>query len=149
MTCQLYRHFDYSGALLYVEISASSPARTGQHMANSPWANQIARIDVESLPDRKSAMLAEMTAIITEAPLHNKSWHLGEGDKAIVRFIIGTLGKDAICARLGVTPHSVRFAKVEGSFSAGWYAGLLELCCAAGITCPMHVFNWKSPTNTP
>ena len=146
MTCQLYRHFDDKGALLYVGVSASAPARTADHMAASPWASQIARIEVENLPDRDAVMRAEMTAIINEAPLHNKTWSLGTGDRSAVRFIIGALGKDAICARLGVTPHSVRFAKVVGSFSAGWYAGLLELCCEAGIACPMHVFNWKTTT---
>lgn len=146
MTCQLYRHFDCEGALLYIGISASTPARTGVHMAVSPWAAQIARIEIEALPDREAAMQAEMKAILTEKPLHNKTWNIGEGDIATVRAMVCALGKEAICARLGVTAHSIRFATGVGSFSAGWFAGLMEMCCEKGIACPMHVFNWKTNT---
>lgn len=64
--------------------------------------------------------------------------------KHIVKQIIEALGVDAICAKLHVSRHAVRYAKTDGMFPAAWYAGLLDLCDAAAIDCPLEAFNWKN-----
>ena len=66
--------------------------------------------------------------------------------KPTVKTIIEALGVDAICAKLQVSHHAVRYAKTDGIFPAAWYAGLLELCAGAGIDCPLDAFNWKGQT---
>lgn len=72
MTCQLYRHFDSEGRLLYVGISLSAVERLKQHVARSGWASDIASITVETHPDREAAMKAERAAVERERPLYNK-----------------------------------------------------------------------------
>lgn len=65
-------------------------------------------------------------------------------NKPAVREITDTLATDALCARLGVKPHSIRHARTTGTFPASWYAPLKAMCDAAGIECPMSAFNWKA-----
>lgn len=64
--------------------------------------------------------------------------------KAEVSQIIETIGADRICEVIGVGQHSVRYAKTEGLFAASWYAPMKALCDEAGISCPLHLFNWKT-----
>ena len=72
----LYRHYDAAGCLLYVGISLSATARLGTHRAQARWADSIARVDVEYLPDRPQAIAAERRAIVAEKPrwnvIHNR-----------------------------------------------------------------------------
>jgi hypothetical protein len=68
---ELYRHYDASGALLYVGISLSAIERLRQHRATAEWFDQIARIDVEVFPSRKEAVAAERHAVRTEKPKYN------------------------------------------------------------------------------
>ncbi len=63
--------------------------------------------------------------------------------KQTVKSIIEHLGADAICQKLKVSTHAVRYAKTDGVFPAAWYAGLRELCAASSIECPLEAFNWK------
>lgn len=72
MTCQLYRHFDSEGRLLYVGISLSAVERLRQHVAQAGWSGEIASITVETHPDRQAAMKAEREAVERERPLYNK-----------------------------------------------------------------------------
>lgn len=72
MTCQLYRHFDAEGRLLYVGISLSAVERLRQHVARAGWAGDIASITVETHPDRAAAMKAEREAVESERPMFNK-----------------------------------------------------------------------------
>lgn len=72
MTCQLYRHFDAEGRLLYVGISLSAVERLKQHVARSGWSAEIASITVETHADREAAMKAEREAVERERPLYNK-----------------------------------------------------------------------------
>lgn len=71
MTCQLYRHFDADGRLLYVGISLSAVARLSQHANGSHWSKAITRVEVETHPSRDAALAAERAAILAEKPLHN------------------------------------------------------------------------------
>ncbi|MGY6251143.1 hypothetical protein ACXIUS_26985 [Bosea thiooxidans] len=67
----LYRHWDEEDNLLYVGISLSAVARLSDHMANSQWASDIAKVTVEYYASRPDALAAEQKAIETEAPAYN------------------------------------------------------------------------------
>ena len=71
MTCDLYRHFDAEGRLLYVGISASAVQRLAAHKIKAPWASQISKVTVDHFATRPDALFAEQVAIRLEAPLHN------------------------------------------------------------------------------
>jgi hypothetical protein len=68
---QLYRHFDRAGKLLYVGVSLSAVSRLAEHLNGSGWAQQIARVDIETFESRTEALRAERLAIIKEAPAYN------------------------------------------------------------------------------
>jgi hypothetical protein len=70
---QLYRHYDREGALLYVGISLSAVGR----LAVSDWFKDIVRIEIESFPNRRAAIIAESKAIATEHPKHNVMGRMG------------------------------------------------------------------------
>ena len=74
MTCQLYRHFDSSGALLYVGISVSTPARLAQHRDSSEWFSRIDKITICHFETVADARNAEREAIATERPMFNCMW---------------------------------------------------------------------------
>lgn len=67
-------------------------------------------------------------------------------NKHAVKEITDTLTSDAICERLEVSPHSVRYARTQGLFPSGWYKALDEMCSLAGINCPLDAFNFKVST---
>ena len=67
----LYRHYDETGALLYVGISNHVGRRTDDHAKHSGWFERIAKIDVKRFDSRSEALSAERTAIVAEAPLYN------------------------------------------------------------------------------
>lgn len=69
--CELYRHFDSNGELLYVGISLSSVARLAQHRRSSVWFDRIKRVEIEAFPTREAAIMAESRAIETEKPKFN------------------------------------------------------------------------------
>lgn len=71
--CELYRHFDSKGRLLYVGISLSTAHRLAGHRKASPWFNSIAWIEVERFATREEALNAELQAIRTEWPIWNKA----------------------------------------------------------------------------
>jgi hypothetical protein len=68
---ELYRHFDESGALLYVGISTSTLSRLTQHRTNALWFSAIASVKVEHFPTRAAAQRAEIEAIKKERPKYN------------------------------------------------------------------------------
>lgn len=70
-TTYLYRHFAADGALLYVGISLSWPARTKAHVQGSTWFDQVARVEIEQFPTRDEALAAERDAIKSERPRFN------------------------------------------------------------------------------
>jgi excinuclease UvrABC nuclease subunit len=69
--CQLYRHFDADGRLLYVGISLSAVWRLARHRHDAHWFHQIATVTIQTLPSRGAALVAEARAIEEEKPLHN------------------------------------------------------------------------------
>lgn len=68
----LYRHYNATGALLYVGISDCLSARDKQHAATAHWHGAVARTETEWCEDRPEAEAAERSAILQESPLHNK-----------------------------------------------------------------------------
>jgi predicted GIY-YIG superfamily endonuclease len=71
----LYRHWDSSGALLYVGVSWSVVTRTAQHASKKAWFSQVVNISVEWFPSREMAESAERAAIIRERPKYNSTWN--------------------------------------------------------------------------
>jgi hypothetical protein len=70
--CELYRHFDSEGRLLYVGISWCSLERLmNGHRSTANWFPQITRVEIERFPSRAEAMAAENRAIEAEGPLYN------------------------------------------------------------------------------
>lgn len=68
---QLYRHYNKDGVLLYVGISFSAIVRQVHHKKFSHWYSEVCRIDIETFPYRREALVAEKNAIAKEKPLHN------------------------------------------------------------------------------
>lgn len=69
--CNLYRHFDADGTLLYVGISLSALSRLASHKNAAKWFDQIAVVRIERLESREAALAAERKAIKEERPRHN------------------------------------------------------------------------------
>src|ERR1043166_6396336 len=69
--CQLYRHYDANGKLLYVGISNSETKRRKEHKIEAKWFQEIARVEVVDFESREDAAAAERTAIAAEQPIHN------------------------------------------------------------------------------
>jgi hypothetical protein len=70
-SCQVYRHFDKNGRLLYVGVSLSAVCRLAQHKTASPWFLKIHRVEIETHLTRRAALDAEREVIANEKPLHN------------------------------------------------------------------------------
>lgn len=68
---KLYRHFSQDGELLYVGITARFPDRIAHHSRHARWWADVARIEIETFPDRESVLAAEAKAIKTEFPVFN------------------------------------------------------------------------------
>lgn len=80
----VYRMFDSSGALLYVGLSMSLPARLAGHRADKQWWPEIATISVEHFASRDAAAEAEVVAIRLERPAHNRSLGRGVTPQSVV-----------------------------------------------------------------
>lgn len=70
-THALYRFYDTTDQLLYVGITADPGSRWRSHAHEKPWWQHVAKITVETHPDRTTVLEAERAAIVTEKPLHN------------------------------------------------------------------------------
>ncbi|MGI5274666.1 GIY-YIG nuclease family protein [Nonomuraea sp. CA-218870] len=68
----VYRAFDSDGALLYVGSTDHRHTRFKGHEKRSAWWPLMAEIRCEDLPTIDQARAAEMTAIRTEHPMHNR-----------------------------------------------------------------------------
>jgi len=69
--CQLYRHFDATGNLLYVGISNQTIVRLGQHKSSS-WFREISRVEIEHCQTREYAEFLEAYAVRYEKPRCNR-----------------------------------------------------------------------------
>jgi hypothetical protein len=109
LSCQLYRHFNADGDLLYVGVSLSALARQVSHR-RSHWAHEIVRIEIEYCADRKEAERLEALAILAEKPRYNVSKGIRLGDE---NEIVRSRGRPRI-----IDP---RPWQVEGVSRRTWY----------------------------
>jgi len=80
MNCQLYRHFDRYGKLLYIGISQSGVGRFRQHAATgAKWIDRVRRMDIVTFRSESKARRAEHQAIKTEHPPFNSPYNLPKG----------------------------------------------------------------------
>ena len=69
----LYRFYGDDGALLYVGITASPPARFSQHGKSKSWWPEVRGISIEWYDGRDAVAAAEKRAIKVENPKYNVS----------------------------------------------------------------------------
>jgi hypothetical protein len=67
--------------------------------------------------------------------------------KKSVTSIIEGLGAENIAAGLGVSDHSIRYARTNGSMPASWYRFISAACLERGIPCPLDAFSFKESHN--
>lgn len=87
----LYRFFASDGALLYVGLTCRPEGRWPKHVEGQPWWTEVARIDLQTFPDRAAVALAEAAAIRLERPRYNihfngtgaRNWPSDEGHPAV------------------------------------------------------------------
>lgn len=84
MVTFLYRCFDCADRLLYVGVTKNPDDRFREHRATSRWFPNVTRIEKEEFLDRKSALKAELTAIRSEGPLHNRPTSVPKSQKMAV-----------------------------------------------------------------
>lgn len=84
----LYRHFDAAGVLLYVGVSSDPRSRSYSHRRHSAWTEFAVREEVEWLPDRDAALVAEKAAIVSEKPLFNGVHTTPDAVRAGVDYLI-------------------------------------------------------------
>lgn len=70
-SCELYRHFNNNGALLYVGISNATVVRLGQHKLTAKWFKLVDYITIQRFKTREDAKAAESRAIAVENPVFN------------------------------------------------------------------------------
>lgn len=70
----VYRHYDGSGTLLYVDSTTAGRhfrERQVKHVGSARWWRWVTEVTSEPHPDRRAAYLAETTAIHVERPVFN------------------------------------------------------------------------------
>lgn len=70
----LYRFFDKNKRLLYVGISNNFISRLNQHYKNADWFSEISFATFEHYASRADVEAAELKAIVSESPIHNKAF---------------------------------------------------------------------------
>lgn len=61
--------------------------------------------------------------------------------------ILDALDLDALGKKLNVKPRSFRLCKERNVFPAAWFPAVKSAAAAAGIECPMCLFNWRTPSD--
>lgn len=77
MSCDLYRHYNEKGELLYVGISLSAISRLAQHSVNAKWYDEICTVKIQKFKTREQAIAAEALAIKAESPIYNIARPIG------------------------------------------------------------------------
>lgn len=114
----LYRFFDAEGRLLYVGIAVDFEVRREQHQKKAKWWPDQVRYEVEWLPDRASALAAELRAIQTEGPLHNVRGTGRAGERAPKQYAGGTQMSTVEVAReLGVSVATINEWERSGTLA--------------------------------
>lgn len=121
MQTELYRFFDADDVLLYVGISTNAAIRSCGHRSQSSWYDQAVKMTIERCGTREAALEAEMRAIVTENPLHNKAGVPNPPSRARK---IYTLKRDGVLINsvvlgeiIGVRPVVLRKQAADGTCS--------------------------------
>ena len=64
-------------------------------------------------------------------------------NRPFVHQIVREVGQGALASLIGVSVHSIRYAKTTGIFPSSWYPSVLRLASERGLECPLSAFNWK------
>jgi predicted DNA-binding transcriptional regulator AlpA len=110
MNCDLYRHFDKDGRLLYVGVSFATFWRLNTHRNEATWYHEIRTITIDKFASRGEAMKAEAVAIRDEKPLNNKICNVN--GRFNIREDKLWLSLSDIAVVLGVTRKTV-YRKIE------------------------------------
>jgi hypothetical protein len=78
----LYRHYNSDGDLLYVGVTNHVVTRTSRHFQKASWAAEIFKIVIEPFETREASLSAEVVAVKTEYPQHNRTWN-GDRDNPL------------------------------------------------------------------
>jgi hypothetical protein len=68
----VYRCFDAGGVLLYIGATGFPESRCREHARTKAWWPQVESVEIESFPDRPTALAAERSAIAAESPRYNR-----------------------------------------------------------------------------
>lgn len=71
----VYRAFDDDDRLLYIGCTLNFERRQAEHRWYRPWADRIARWEVEQYPNQRDALAAEEAAITAESPEFNAMYN--------------------------------------------------------------------------
>ncbi|GAA0454020.1 GntR family transcriptional regulator [Streptomyces sp. NPDC046215] len=69
----LYRLYDADERLLYVGITSNPKARMAHHATSKPWWSTVITRETEWFDTREAATAAEVSAILAEKPVHNRT----------------------------------------------------------------------------
>ena len=105
----LYRFYDDADRPLYFGITRNLATRWAQHASGSSWWPEVQRREVTWHDSRPEARKAEMAAIATEGPLHNKYDRARAALAAHLRELRETAGLsgNALAKRMGIVQSRV------------------------------------------
>lgn len=132
----IYRHYDESGALLYVGMTCDPIRRSQAHMGVSSWRDQVRRIEIKQEPSRGAAIAAEAAAILAERPRYNiprdptrnKKPEPSQDNGSPSEVVKKLLGVRALARHLNLTPGAV--SQWRGSVPMRHYAKIIEFAKA-------------------
>ncbi len=67
----VYKMYDIEDVVLYVGVSGRLYDRMRTHFYEKPWITEVARVEVEHVPNEERARRRERELIETEYPVHN------------------------------------------------------------------------------
>ncbi len=70
----VYRVYSHDGTLLYVGSTCDVWSRIEMHSREAHWFDWAYRVDIEEFNDKRQALAAEKSAIVTEGPIGNTKW---------------------------------------------------------------------------
>lgn len=99
----VYRHYDATGALLYVGVSSAPRKRMAQHRRLAAWASEVTWSEVEWFDNRADALAEERRSIAHESPRYNQA-NCGGCATPLGRYLSkNRLTHEEIASRFGVS----------------------------------------------
>ena len=139
----LYRHFDASGALLYVGITGDLAARTTWHSKNSAWFPDVRDTTISWIADRSDALVLEAAAIRIERPMHNKVHNVAVTNEGPISGFISAVGVKALASDTDLSVSAITNWPLRGFIPAKWALLVAHHCERIGLTVPLSCFPWR------